>query len=247
VPVQNVEAFEFLDAVLGSELCFETAGSIWAGRRVWVLARIPEFITVGGDETAQYVFIANGHDGSLAVTAAVTPIRIVCNNTLTYALSKAELRDAKLLKDGAPPQTVKFRHTTNVTERWEEARKVMQLTVDYNARFKELGDTLASQPLPENRFRKAVLEDLFPKREGSGDRAATNRQEAIDAVLTFFRGEGADGDTRGNAPGTKWTAVNAIAEYSDWGRRTTQATDQVYRSFADGSLKQKGLKLVLSA
>lgn len=237
VPMQNIAAFEFLDAILGTELCFETAGSIWEGRRVWVLARLPEFIEVGGDQVGQYVFIANGHDGSLALTAAVTPVRVVCNNTLTWALSKSD----------KAPQTVKFRHTAKIADRWEEARKVMGLTVNYNTRFKELGDKLATEKLPEKRFRTAVLEDLFPEKEDAGDRAAANRDDAIEAVLSFFRGEGSGGDTSGNAPGTKWCAANAIAEYSDWGRRTTQATDQVYRSFNDGSLKQKGLKLVLAA
>jgi hypothetical protein len=57
---------------------FETAGSLWGGRRVWVLARLPEYVELGADLSATYVYIANGHDGSMAVTAAVTPIRIAC-------------------------------------------------------------------------------------------------------------------------------------------------------------------------
>jgi phage/plasmid-like protein (TIGR03299 family) len=79
--VDNRE-FRFLDALIGSELPFETAGSLWGGRRVWVLARLPEYIELGGDQSATYVYVANSHDGSMAVTAAATPIRIPCANTL---------------------------------------------------------------------------------------------------------------------------------------------------------------------
>ena len=77
----NRDAFRFLDALIESELHFETAGSLRGGRRVWVLARLPEYIELGGDQSATYVYVANSHDGSMAVTAA-TPIRIVCANTL---------------------------------------------------------------------------------------------------------------------------------------------------------------------
>ena len=80
--VDNREAFRFLDALIGSELHFETAGSLWGGRRIWCLARIPEHVELGGDLSATYIYVANSHDGSMAVTAAATPIRIVCANTL---------------------------------------------------------------------------------------------------------------------------------------------------------------------
>jgi phage/plasmid-like protein (TIGR03299 family) len=78
----NRDAFRFLDALVGSELHFETAGSLWGGRHVWCLARLPEYIELGGDLSATWIYVANSHDGSMAVTAAVTPIRIVCANRL---------------------------------------------------------------------------------------------------------------------------------------------------------------------
>jgi hypothetical protein len=90
--------------LIGSDLHFETAGSLWGGRRVWCLARLPEFIALGGDLSATYIYVANSHDGSMAVTAAATPIRIVCANTLGAALRQAE--------HGASAQrTFRFRHT----------------------------------------------------------------------------------------------------------------------------------------
>jgi hypothetical protein len=88
--VDHRDAFRFLDALIGSDLHFETAGSLWGGRRVWCLARLPEYIELGGDPSATYLYVANSHDGSMAVTAAATPIRIVCANTLGTALRQAE-------------------------------------------------------------------------------------------------------------------------------------------------------------
>lgn len=231
--VNNRDAFAFLDN-LSDEYAWESGGSISGGKRVWGLVKRREEFEVGGDPMAPYLFVATGHDGSLGLTAAPTLIRIVCNNTLSWALDVA----------GRSTRTWKFRHTGSIHARLHEAQEVMRLQVDYDKRFKELGDRLAREGLTERRFRTRVLEKLFPENEASGDRAAQNRQEAIEACLTFFRGEGEAGDTRGYSPGTKWTAVNAVAEYSDWGRRVTNRTNQVSRSFDDHWIKNRGLALV---
>ena len=95
--VDNAEAFRFLGELISSDMRFETAGSLWDGRRVWVLARLPEYVELGGELAATYVYVANSHDNSMAVTAAVTPIRIVCANTLSAAVrqpSAASMRGA---------------------------------------------------------------------------------------------------------------------------------------------------------
>ncbi len=80
--VQNQDAFEFVDQLLGSAMHFETAGSLHGGRRIWVLARLPEHVEIGGDPVRPYVLLMNSHDGSTAVIAATTPVRVVCQNTL---------------------------------------------------------------------------------------------------------------------------------------------------------------------
>ena len=102
-PLDNREAFGFLDGLIGSQLHFETAGSLWGGRRVWVLARLPEWVEVGGDQTGTYVYVANAHDGTMAVTAAVTPVRIVCANTLGYALRRSQARARSAPSASATP------------------------------------------------------------------------------------------------------------------------------------------------
>jgi phage/plasmid-like protein (TIGR03299 family) len=87
--VQNHEAFAFVDQLLGSLIHFETAGSLHGGRRVWVLATLPDHVDAGGDDVRPYVLLMNSHDGSTAVVAATTPIRVVCQNTLNWGLANA--------------------------------------------------------------------------------------------------------------------------------------------------------------
>jgi hypothetical protein len=95
-------------------------------------------------------------------------------------------------------------------------------------------------------MRTRVLDRLFAVEEGMPERAARNREQAKRAVMAIFLGQGEVGDTRGSAPGTKWCAANAIAEYADFGRRYTKRSNQVQRSFEDTQLKQRGLELVLA-
>ena len=101
-----------------------------------MLARLPEYIELGGDRSATYIYVANSHDGSMAVTAAVTPIRIVCANTLGAALRQAE-------HGVSAPRTFRFRHTGNLAAKFAEARQVLGMTIGYEKQFKMLADRLA--------------------------------------------------------------------------------------------------------
>jgi phage/plasmid-like protein (TIGR03299 family) len=238
--VDNRAAFAFLDALIGSDMHFETAGSLWGGRRVWVLARLPEYVELGGDLSATYVYVANSHDGSMAVTAAVTPIRIVCANTLGAALRQTD--------HGVNAQrTFRFRHTGNLQAKFAEARHVLGMTINYQMQFKELADRLALEPISECALERRVLRHLWTIDENLGKVARGNRERTIEQVLAVCRGRGTAGDTTGNSPGTKWVAFNAIAEHLDYGRRYTSRTSQVQRSFEDTALKQRALDLVLAA
>jgi phage/plasmid-like protein (TIGR03299 family) len=219
---------------------FETAGSLWGGRRVWVLAQLPEYVELGGDLSATYVYVANSHDGSMAVTGAVTPIRIVCANTLGAALHQAE--------HGVSAQrTFRFRHTGNLQAKFAEARQVLGMTINYQKQFKELAERLAREPIAEWLLEQRVLRHLWKIEEDLGKVARANRERTIERVLAGFRGQGSAGDTTGNSPGTKWIAFNAIAEHLDYGRRYSGRINQVQRSFDDTPLKQRALDLVLAA
>ena len=83
--IQNEEAFAFTDALLGKGVRYETAGSLQDGRKVWLLARLPSEYIISGEQISPYLVFSNTHDGSGAVRVAVTPVRVVCNNTLNLA------------------------------------------------------------------------------------------------------------------------------------------------------------------
>lgn len=87
--VQNIEAFEFTDALLGEGVKYETAGSLASGKRIWMLAKMENRI-ITGENVAPYLVFTNSHDGKGAINVAITPIRVVCQNTLNLALKQAE-------------------------------------------------------------------------------------------------------------------------------------------------------------
>ena len=235
-PIQNHEAFAFMDNLIGTEMAFETAGSLYSGKKVWVLCKLPDYVEVAGDQVGQYVFISNAHDGKSSCLVSVSPVRIVCANTLSWAIGAA--------KKSARTYTV--RHTGDVSLKMHEARNVMGITIDYYKQFKGLGDEMALTKFTESRL-QSVLDALYPVEGSMGDRAVTNRDVAKNSIMAIYRGEGINGDTTGNAPGSKWCAANAIAEYADYGRKMTKRGNQVARSFDDNVIKQRGLELILAA
>jgi phage/plasmid-like protein (TIGR03299 family) len=229
--VQNHEAFQFLDQLLGSAMHFETAGSLYGGRRVWVLATLPDHIQVGGDPVRPFVLLMNSHDGSTAVIAATTPVRVVCQNTLSVGLAHAR-------------QQFSIRHTEQVSRRVHEARRVLELSIDYYQRFGALGDRLASERCSERQL-AAVLEQLYPTGPGEQIPARTrhSREHTKEQIVELFL----HGETRGNAPHSKWAAINAIVEHADWLRPMRAGSERFARVIDASTEKTRALELVLAA
>lgn len=258
-PVQNIDAFRFLDGLMqgdadelalykqlgfavpdGPAIEWETAGSLQGGKRVWVLAKIPTDVEFAGDKVQPYLYVANSHDGSMAVTASATAVRIVCGNTLGMALRYSE-------QGAQAASTFRFRHTGNLDAKLAEARKVLGMQLKWTAQMKALADKLGLINLSDKKATNLV-KSLTPVRieEGMTDRKVANRTKIVDAIMSIYKGEGQQGDTRGEAPGTAWTLFNAVAEHADYGRRYTVRTSQVSRSFEDGGLKQEALDKVMA-
>jgi phage/plasmid-like protein (TIGR03299 family) len=226
--VQNHEAFQFVDQLLGSAMHFETAGSLHGGRRIWVLARLPEHVEIGGDAVRPYVLLMNSHDGSTAVIAATTPVRVVCQNTLNWGLSRAT-------------QRFSIRHTQQISRRVHEARRVLELSIDYYEQFKQTGDKLASQRFTDRQLRQ-VLNQLYPSgtEDRASDRVTQARELRKDRIVELFL----HGETQGNAPGSKWAAVNAIIEFGDWLRPIRGGSERFARAIDDSVQKTRALELI---
>lgn len=231
-PIQNRDAFSFLDNILG-EVIVETCGSIQGGKRVWMMTKLPEHIEVAGDRVEQFAGVYAGHDAKQALTVAVTPVRWVCQNTISYGLSVASGRYT-------------IRHIGgDLSTRIHEARQALGITVNYYKQFKKVGDKLGQKKLADGKMSK-LLADLYPVEQDMGDRAARNRTEAREMVMAIFKGTlgGQQAKTVGNAPGTAWCAVNAVAEYQDHFVKVQSDEGRFLRVTEDpGQMKQKAFRM----
>lgn len=114
--LQNHEAFApFDEALIGMGWTYETAGAIRDGRRIWILAKAPTEGDLGDNDVVEnYGLLMNSHDGSTKVKFMPTNVRVVCNNTLSFALSKGK--------------NIAIKHTKGVKSRLEEVTKVIKTT-----------------------------------------------------------------------------------------------------------------------
>ena len=115
--VQNADAFAFTDELIGGDVRYEPAGSLQGGRKIWLLAKMPER-QIAGDAVEPYLCFSNTHDGSGAIRVCMTPIRVVCNNTLNLALNTAKRQWSA-------------RHTGYIEQKMQEARLCLELAGEY--------------------------------------------------------------------------------------------------------------------
>ena len=206
--MQNIEALNIVDEILQSGTAtIETAGAIDEGRKVFICLKINQAITVGGNDTVnQYVLIANSHDGSLAITAMETNVRVVCNNTLSAALNGAK-------------DKIKIRHTTNANYRLNEAAKVLKLITDNTAANEDNYNTMLQTVISKEQM-FSYFGNVFCTQEGikelqRGNKAilSTRKVNILDEVRRFAeRGQGQSIAMKGN-DFTMWAAYNAVTGY----------------------------------
>jgi phage/plasmid-like protein (TIGR03299 family) len=146
--VQNEDAFQFTDDLLGAGVTYETAGSLQGGRKVWMLARMPHRYIIAGDEIAPYLVVMNSHDGSSGIKVAMTPIRVVCQNTLNLALGSAK-------------RIWTTKHTENVMSRVYEARETLELAETYMGELGRGIDALSKIKLTDKKVME-FMQEFFP-------------------------------------------------------------------------------------
>lgn len=146
--VQNEEAFAFTDALLGEGVQYETAGSLQNGRRTWILAKLPQKYIISGDEITPYLVFMNSHDGSGAIKAAMTPIRVVCMNTLNLALSTAK-------------RSWSTNHVGDIKGKLEDARYTLLYADEYMTELGKAIDSLNRTKLSDRKVYE-YIDALFP-------------------------------------------------------------------------------------
>lgn len=202
--LQNEEAFGFFDPIIENKIgTYETAGSLMGGRRVWILAKLSGDISVGGNDDVvnKFVLLSNTHDGKGSVVAKVTPIRVVCNNTLTAALRVR----------GGVGDEVKIRHTKTVQDRTKEASKLLKKINDRYDKLAEIWEAMAQFQLPKTGlldYMQRVLPD--PENVDNPKRTQTKRAEMLHLVSDSNLG-----GALSSAQGTLWGAYNGVTAYAD--------------------------------
>ena len=171
--VQNADAFSFTDALLGEGVKYETAGSLCNGKVVWMLAKLPEKYKVLGDEVTPYVVFTNTHDGSGAVKVAMTPVRIVCQNTLN-----AGLRQAK--------RTWTARHTGNIDAKLDDAMNTLKLADNYMKATQNLFEDLYKVKTSEAQVVQLV-NNIIPITKNMTDRQASNAEAIRNDIIARYR------------------------------------------------------------
>lgn len=209
-PLQNREAFgwfqPFLDA---KEAALHTAGSLRGGSRVWVLAKLNRdpLVIAGGDEVEKFVLLSHGHDGSLAVRVGFTPIRVVCQNTL----SMAHWSDASKL--------IRVRHSKSLLAHLANIRDVMDLANQQFEATAEQYRLLARRSISQADMRKYVKRVLKVE---EADEIAIRTANQIEEIVRLC--ESGRGNDLPSVRGTYWTAYNGVSEWLGYSRGRSQTT-----------------------
>lgn len=204
-PIQNKDAFKFFDIVVGEgEALYETAGQLGNGETVFITAKLPGHMIIRGkDVVDQYLFLANYHDGiGGSLVAALTPIRVVCNNTLTAALKNNSMK-------------IKIHHRANFEQAMVEARKVITVVNSLAEELNDVYNLMARKTIVDSELRQMVLKSIASpgelNRMVKDEELAKTITADVDKIMEYnFTSPDQQLDT---TRGTAWGAYNAITGY----------------------------------
>lgn len=194
--VQNDEAFAFTDSLLGQGVRYETAGSLQDGRKIWLLARMPQEYLIAGEQVSPYLVFQNSHDGMGAIKVAMTPIRVVCNNTLNLALNSAE-------------RIWSVKHVGELQQKMEEARDTLFRAEQYMSSLRKETELLQCKKLSERQVMD-YIELLLPTEEGESEQKRRNMTRLRnDLQLRYF-----DAPDLQDAGHTAYRFINAVSDFA---------------------------------
>ncbi len=231
--VQNSEAFQFFDAIVGggSGIKYETAGALGKGERIFITAKLPDYIKVGkADLIEQYIFLTTSHDGFGSITAAFTPTRIVCNNTLNAAMRNHS-------------NGIKIRHTASANDRLKQAHTLMGISHVIAEELEELFNYWTKVRITDKQVKKLIQVALAPNREviqnlelGLLENLSTTYTNIVDTAYAYAMGNPTQ--QMETTAGTLFGAYNAITGYYQ-NVRNFKDGGAKFKSIMDGTAKQR--------
>ena len=231
--VQNEDAFQFTDDLLGEGVTYETAGALQGGKKVWMLAKMPHRYIIAGDEIAPYLVVMNSHDGSSGIKVAMTPIRVVCQNTLNLALNSAK-------------RIWTTKHTENVMSRVHEARETLMLAETYMGELGRSIDDLSKIKLTDKKVME-FMQEFFPIMEDMPEVQRKNNLRLLnDMKRRYF-----DAPDLSDVSRNGYRFVNAVSDFATHAepiRRTRNYNENLFLRTVEGNpMIDKAYKMVLAA
>jgi phage/plasmid-like protein (TIGR03299 family) len=209
VPLQNEELFDFADNLLDNGGRWETAGSIKGGRIVFGSLALERETVIDpngvGDKVNTYLLVNTSHDGSISIQASITPVRVVCANTLNLALGNRG-------RGGSVKQSFKIRHTQTASGKVQVAREALGLANAYIDEFSVMANKMIETEVSKAKFDEIVLA-LYPKPKDEAKNAVARWSNKIDLINDIYVG-----DYNNTITGTAWGVANALTERLDWYR-----------------------------
>ncbi len=231
--IQNDEAFAFTDELLGAGVKYETTGSLQGGRKVWLLAHMPHEYIISGERISPYLLFSNTHDGSGAIKVALTPIRVVCQNTLNLALANAK-RSWSMI------------HTGDIKEKMQEAKDTLFLAENYMDELGKEFEALRMKKLTDKRVME-YIEILLPIEDGSTPQQEKNMKRLReDMKVRYFDAPDLQGVGK-NA----YRFVNAVSDFATHAeplRKTANYKENLFSRTVDGNpMIDKAYQMVSAA
>ncbi|MDD5650418.1 MAG: DUF932 domain-containing protein [Candidatus Nanoarchaeia archaeon] len=219
--VQNREAFAFLDELLknDSPVTFESAGSLDHGKKIWILAHLPPK-KILDDEIVPYLVFANSFDGKQALTVAMTPTRVVCQNTLNIALKNAK-------------RSWSIRHMGNVEYKQQNAQETLKLSYEYMDNLEVYSENLQQKKITKNKL-DDIMTIVFPIDKNNSTRMNTNILDTRKEIENIYKNI----DDIKKFNGSAWGVYNAFADYVSHARpKRLSGTyrEKLFNSFIDGN------------
>jgi phage/plasmid-like protein (TIGR03299 family) len=206
--VQNVDAFAFFDSIVGGKdgVLYETCGALGNGERIFITAKLPDYIRVGRDDLIeQYHFLTTSHDGYGSITAAFTPVRVVCQNTLNAAMRNHS-------------NGIKIRHTASANERLKQAHQLLGITNQLADELEEVFNHWAKIRITDQAVKKLIQVAMAPNKEvlqslqsGKQDELSTTYNNMVSSVMEYALTSPTQQEA--TTKGTLFGAYNSVTGY----------------------------------
>lgn len=193
--IQNHDAFDFVN-YLSDDIEYERAGETENGM-VYIIGKLPN-VDILGDAFTPHVIFRNGFSGKVKISAAICPLRIVCQNQFNFAF-------------GSAANTVNIRHVSNAESKLLEAREILRTSYEYMNTLKLTAEKLSSKKVSKKQMELIVNNQLFPMPRAEEDMNPYARQCVERARNAFMKAY--EHDDNGNFRGTAWGLVNAYTDY----------------------------------